>query len=236
MTQRRRYKGIKISIDEKYGCWTVIDDIPIIRNKERSFLCECICGNRRYVDISQLTKEPKKCKQCVHTKNANVGKHGMKNSRIYTIWCGMKARCSQSKNQNYHGKGITVCNEWSNDFTIFYKWSIENGYNDNLTIDRIDANKGYEPSNCRWISHQQNAFNKGPHKDNKSKYKGVHYWDAIGKYRAAITKDYKKYDLGLFDTAEEAARAYNQAAIELHGEYAYLNPVIKDKDNENPIL
>lgn len=82
-------------------------------------------------------------------------KHGMCKTRIYHIWIRMKDRCNNPKTKDYQyygAKGIKVCDEWSNNFLSFYNWSIENNYNDTLTIDRIDGSKGYSPDNCRWIS------------------------------------------------------------------------------------
>ena len=93
-------------------------------------------------------------------KEANTTHGKSKKTRIYTIWAGMKDRCCNPKNNSYRyygGKGVLVCPEWSNDFLLFYNWSMENGYNDNMSIDRIDSSKNYEPSNCRWITCNENS-------------------------------------------------------------------------------
>ena len=89
-------------------------------------------------------------------------KHGMTHTRIYNIWVGIRQRCEREVHpsyRNYGGKGITVCGEW-HEFIPFYKWAVENGYSDDLTIDRIDTNGNYEPSNCRWVTMKVQGNNK----------------------------------------------------------------------------
>ena len=86
--------------------------------------------------------------------------HNMTNSRIYRIFHGMRQRCNNSNcaaYKRYGAKEIKVCPEWDSaeGFNSFYKWAIDNGYADNLTLDRIDNDKGYSPDNCRWVSNRQ---------------------------------------------------------------------------------
>lgn len=91
-------------------------------------------------------------------------KHGKKNTRLYNIWKGMKQRCYNTSNleniKNYKERNISVCDEWRDDFVNFYNWALENGYKDNLTIDRIDVNGNYEPNNCRWSDIKEQSRNK----------------------------------------------------------------------------
>ena len=97
-----------------------------------------------------------------------------KHSRLQSIFQGMKTRCYNPKDKhykNYGGRGIRVCDEWNNrervpekdnatkGYLAFKKWALENGYADNLTIDRINVNGNYEPSNCRWITHKEQCNN-----------------------------------------------------------------------------
>jgi len=87
---------------------------------------------------------------------------GSTRNRLYRIWVNMKTRCfnpNATHFEHYGGKGIEVCSEWL-DFKVFYDWSIQNGYSDDLTIDRINPSGNYEPSNCRWVSYTEQNLNK----------------------------------------------------------------------------
>lgn len=89
-------------------------------------------------------------------------KHGKNGTRLYRIWANMKNRCKNPKSNRAHvylNRGITVCDEWKDDFQVFYDWSMSHGYSDDLTIDRIDNDKGYSPDNCRWVTHSEQMRN-----------------------------------------------------------------------------
>ena len=91
------------------------------------------------------------------------GESSSKYARILRIHRAMIHRCYNKNDMNYHhygGRGIIVCEEWLNDYYIFKKWALENGYSDNLSIDRVDVNGNYEPSNCTWITIAEQQLNK----------------------------------------------------------------------------
>lgn len=92
----------------------------------------------------------------------NAYKHGFNKKRVAATWNGMKARCYNKNSKaypTYGGRGITICDEWLSDNTTFFNWAMSNGYADNLTIERDDVNKGYCPSNCRWIPKEEQGRN-----------------------------------------------------------------------------
>lgn len=91
-------------------------------------------------------------------------KHGMaKKTKLYGVWKAMKQRCSNPNNKDYYdygGRGITVCESWKKDYLEFHNWAYDNGYEEGLTLDRIDVNDGYKPSNCIWATMAKQANNK----------------------------------------------------------------------------
>ena len=126
------------------------------------FDCICDCGNLKIARGSGLKSGKIKSCGCLNTKRVPQNKtHGMSGSRLFKIWAGMKQRCYNHNNAKYKiygGRGIEVCPEWQ-EFEPFMKWSYDNGYNDNLTIDRINTDGNYEPDNCRWVDLKQQANN-----------------------------------------------------------------------------
>lgn len=95
-------------------------------------------------------------------KNINK-KHGLKYTRIYSIWCGIKTRCLNKNSKDYKkygGRGIKICDEWKNDVGSFNKWAMSNGYKEKFSIDRIDVNGDYCPENCRWVDNFTQQRNK----------------------------------------------------------------------------
>jgi hypothetical protein len=143
----------------------VIERARNTKSGEAAWVCECKCGTRKIIAGSKLRNgETKSCgcmkKELAGTKNIT---HGMKGTRLYNIWQTIIQRTTNENNHeygDYGGRGIGICEEWRNDFEEFMQWSYENGYADNLTIDRKNNNKGYQPDNCRWVTNKENCRNK----------------------------------------------------------------------------
>lgn len=120
----------------------------------------------------------------METRNHWQVKHGMYKTRIYSIWRNMRQRCNNPNASKYHlygGKGIQVCSEWQTDFMNFYEWAMDNGYSDELTLDRINGNKDYCPKNCRWATYKQQ--NNNTTQNHLLTFKGethsIHEWAEI---------------------------------------------------------
>lgn len=150
---------------KRFGRWTVIERVYQEGMTGTLFKCECDCGNTGVVSSSTLLKGKSKscgCYQKIYDAESNKT-HGMSGTRIWRIWSCMKARCNNEKDttyQYYGARGIKVCDDWNNSFESFHEWSVDNGYNENLTLDRIDVDGNYEPENCRWITMKEQGSNR----------------------------------------------------------------------------
>lgn len=132
---------------------------------------------------------------------------------LYKVWQNMKNRCSNPKVHNwanYGGKGIKVCDEWLNNSKAFFDWAIKNGYQPGLTIDRVDSEKDYSPTNCRFASKTVQARNRSNFRKSVSQYIGVCrlYWKGKpSSWMAQMCVNYQKIYIGSFRTEFDAAKA-----------------------------
>lgn len=147
-----------------FGRLTVIEQAPKV-NGRTAFKCACTCGNTVAVMARSLLSGNTRSCGCLHSEQLKerFTKHGERWTRLYHIWLAMRARCRNSQNtayKHYGARGISVCAEWDRSYSCFRSWALSHGYDDSLSIDRIDVDGNYCPENCRWVDWDTQCYNK----------------------------------------------------------------------------
>jgi len=153
-------------VGKRFGLVAVLKEAGRTKDRHIQYECVCDCGNHKVISGKELLNGHTHscgCKQ----RTTHGGRRIKATERLYKVWMGMRNRCRQQSGKNYKyyaGRGIRVCEEW-NDYSKFREWAYANGYDENApymqcTIDRIDVDGNYEPSNCRWVSMKEQSMNK----------------------------------------------------------------------------
>ena len=215
----------KVDVGDRIGKLRVV---KLKRQDPRgeAWLCECDCGNEIILNTYQLvaTNKRRTNKSCGCSEYKYKGKV-KENLRLYNIWYNMKRRCYDihtGSYERYGAVGVTVDDVWKNSFDNFLDWSLENGYKESLTLDRVDSKLNYSPSNCRWVTYNEQMQTRGLMGNNTTGITGVSYSKKHDKYTAYIQRDGLKKSLGLYENLENAKKA-RLLAEEHYKKYGTLN-------------
>lgn len=189
-------KQKKVLIGNRYGKLTV-NAFGYKQNNKNFWECVCECGQVTFVRTADLNRGHTKSCGCFQKEQASQSsyRNGLGNhDRLYRIFYGMKARCYNENHKSYKsygGRGIAICNEWIQDVTRFREWALTNGYDDSLSIDRINNNGNYEPSNCRWVSKkvQNNNRQNNTYLEFEGERKTIAEWSVATGLSASVISD-----------------------------------------------
>lgn len=201
-----------------------------VSRKRRYGIYECPFCKVHFKTVTADVKNGKstKCLSCARKVSTNA-KHNDSKTRLYNIWCSIIGRVENKKNKSYEdygGRGVTICDEWRNNYPSFKKWALQNGYSNSLKIDRVDNDLGYFPNNCRWTTQTiQSRNTRRLRSTNTSGYRGVSWHKKQQKFSSRITVDSITINLGSYSTDIEAAKAYDEYVIKNNLEHT-LNGVV----------
>lgn len=214
-----------IKFDESYigkkKNFLTVREISRLENGHRCFVCECDCGNFTKIEPTMWDKGI--VKSCGCLSESLKLEHTEELDRLRRIYGGMIQRCYNQSSiayENYGGRGIKICDEWRNSRDKFIEWALNNGYSNDLSIDRIDVNGNYEPSNCRFATIEMQIENRRPKEEWKKPKKRKLKTLTINGETKTLQEWYKKYN-----TSEQAVR-YRMKTIGMSLEQAIQTPKI----------
>jgi len=198
----------------KLSDFKIIKTFPLIikgKNYTRRYIAKCECGVEFKISNQSIRKrDTNKCRPCAIRKEYTPTRD---DARLYNIWYSMNHRVNGKSKKDficYKSKNIIVCEDWKT-FDIFKSWALDNGYKDNLSIDRENNDGNYEPLNCRWANRgTQNSNTRKLRSNNTSGYRGVVWNNTNGTWRSRIGINKKYYEIGSFKSKLECAKAYDK--------------------------
>lgn len=150
---------------QRFGSLLVLGFSHVDKTRSTHWFCRCDCGKEIVLKGNNLRTGNTRSCGCLARKTVGDRSrtHGECKSRLYRIWSALNSRCTNAHFEdvfkNYGGRGIQVCDDWKT-YETFREWALASGYEDGLSIDRIDVNGNYEPSNCRWATQREQCRNK----------------------------------------------------------------------------
>lgn len=214
------YKSDDIAAGEVWGSLWILS-YEGIKGGHKHFKCSCKCGKVKVMSVYSILKSKTKSCGCISHKQTALRrfKHGGLHTKEYHTWQRMKQRCYNETCEDfkeYGGRGIKVCDSWIDSFENFLK-DIGKAPEKISSLDRIDVNGNYEPSNCRWATPQTQAYNQRIYKSSSTGKTGVTWSKKGNRYEARISKDNKEYYLGYFKCFDDAVKAREEAEMKYYG-------------------
>lgn len=199
----RKGNGFNDLTGEKFGRLKVLGLSPKKSGRKSYWVCECECGNEKLVRSDGLKAGNTQSCGCLKKEQDKLNltthhRHMESKTRLYHEWQHIKYRCNNSNSGSYDrygGRGIKICDEWNGSYESFRNWALNNGYSDDLTIDRIDVNGDYEPNNCQWITlpEQMNNRTTTIWVTHENKTQNLTQWaDELGFNRGTLNSRYSR--------------------------------------------
>jgi hypothetical protein len=213
-------KKTKIKIGDKFSRLTVVDRISDVGARNTKWLCICECGGiARPTTIALTAGHTTSCGcYAIEATRESSTTHGGTGTKEYIVWASMKRRCFDKNHDAYYrygARGITVCEEWKNNFSKFLE---DMGKcPDGLALERKDPNKNYCKENCKWDTHNMQGYNTNIRSNNTSGRTGIYFNKNQNKWTAAIGAEFRLIHLGTFNTFEDALIAREEAEIKYYG-------------------
>ena len=226
---------VEVNTGDVFGRLTVKHAAPNGPNGHRRSVCVCTCGNEVVVNNSKLVSGHTRSCGCIVREQKPTIRHGESYTRLHSIWRCMKGRCNNPNDPAYHyygARGICVCREWNRSYEAFAKWARSHGYTDELTLDRIDVNDGYKPSNCRFITKAEQQRNR---RDNHLiTYKGethcLEEWARItginsGTLNSRINRQHWSVKHALEEPPSDIGRHGAQRPYDIYGRHPIIEQI-----------